>query len=97
MYYQLGAITITVVPPVSANHLLINMYDSAHDDQPTWTMASEVKDSLQLMRDTSRSVFRVHPTMLFDHDVVLRVHPENIELGFVSTKGSEWMDASMFE
>lgn len=29
-YYQLGAITITVVPPVSANRLLINMYDSAH-------------------------------------------------------------------
>lgn len=79
VYYQLGAITITVVPPVSANHLLINMYDSAHDDQPTWTMASEAKDSLQLMRDTSR------------------VHPENIELEFVSTKGSEWMDASMFE
>lgn len=79
VYYQLGAITITVVPPVSANHLLINMYDSAHDDQPTWTMVSEAKDSLQLMRDTSR------------------VHPENRELEFVSTKGSEWMDASMFE
>ncbi|KAG1768982.1 hypothetical protein EDD22DRAFT_998100 [Suillus occidentalis] len=80
VYYQLGAITITVVPPVSANHLLINMYNSAtHDDQPTWTMASEAKDSLQLMRDTSR------------------VHPENIELEFVSTKGSEWMDATMFE
>ncbi|KAG2139056.1 hypothetical protein DEU56DRAFT_333110 [Suillus clintonianus] len=32
-YYQLGAITITVVPPVSANRLLINMYDSAHPEQ----------------------------------------------------------------
>ncbi|KAG1856625.1 hypothetical protein DFJ58DRAFT_727073 [Suillus subalutaceus] len=58
VYYQLGAITITVVPPVSANHLLINLYNSAHDEQPTWTMASEVKTSLQLARDTSRSVFR---------------------------------------
>jgi hypothetical protein len=32
-YYQLGAITVTVVPPVSANRLLINMYDSAHAEQ----------------------------------------------------------------
>ncbi|KAG1749553.1 hypothetical protein EDB19DRAFT_1904672 [Suillus lakei] len=45
-YYQLGAITITVVPPVSANRLLINMYDSAHAEQA---------------RDTTRSVFDVHP------------------------------------
>jgi hypothetical protein len=97
MYYQLGAITITVVPPVSANHLLINMYNSAHDEQPTWTMASETKASLQLMGDTSRSVFRVHPTKLFDNDMVLRVHHENIELAFVSTKGSEWMYGSLFE
>ncbi|KAG1865377.1 hypothetical protein F4604DRAFT_2026445 [Suillus subluteus] len=79
VYYQLGAITITVVPPVSANHLLINLYNSAHDEQPTWTMAPEVKTSLQLARDTSR------------------VHREDIELSFVSTKGSEWMDASLFE
>lgn len=79
IYYQLGAITITVVPPVSANHLLINMYNSAHNKQPTWTTASEAKASLQLMRDTSR------------------VHHENIELAFVSTKGSEWMDGSLFE
>ncbi|KAG2040275.1 hypothetical protein BDR03DRAFT_949516 [Suillus americanus] len=79
VYYQLGAITITVVPPVSANHLLINTYDSAHDEQSTWTMASEVKTSLQLASDASR------------------VHHEDIELAFVSTKGSEWMDASLFE
>ncbi|KAG1819786.1 uncharacterized protein BJ212DRAFT_1555326 [Suillus subaureus] len=32
-YYQLGAITVTVVPPISANRLLINMYDSAHAEQ----------------------------------------------------------------
>ncbi|KAG1768981.1 hypothetical protein EDD22DRAFT_870215 [Suillus occidentalis] len=31
-YYQLGAITIAVVPPVSANRLLINMYESAHTE-----------------------------------------------------------------
>lgn len=73
------------------------MYNSAHDEQPTWTMASETKASLQLMGDTSRSVFRVHPTKLFDNDMVLRVHHENIELAFVSTKGSEWMYGSLFE
>ncbi|KAG1819789.1 uncharacterized protein BJ212DRAFT_1298207 [Suillus subaureus] len=79
VYYQLGAITITVVPPISANHLLINMYNSAHDKQPTWRTASEVKTSLQLVRDTSRT------------------HHEDIELAFLSTKGSEWTDATLFE
>lgn len=54
VYYQLGAITISVVPPVSANHLLINMYNFAHDEQPTWTMVSEAKASLQIVKDTSR-------------------------------------------
>ncbi|KAG2107986.1 uncharacterized protein F5147DRAFT_179365 [Suillus discolor] len=54
VYYQLGAITISVVPPVSANHLLINMYNFAHDEQPTWTMVSEAKASLQFVKDTSR-------------------------------------------
>ncbi|KAG2139057.1 hypothetical protein DEU56DRAFT_912311 [Suillus clintonianus] len=53
-YYQLGAITITVIPPISANRLLINMYDSAHVEQPTWTMVSKTKASLQLVRDTLR-------------------------------------------
>ncbi|KAG2132843.1 uncharacterized protein EDB93DRAFT_894011 [Suillus bovinus] len=53
MYYQLGAITISVVPPVSANRLLINMFDSAHDEQVTWTMASGALASLQLARATS--------------------------------------------
>lgn len=79
VYYQLGAITITVVPPISANHLLINMYSSAHDEQSTWTMASEAKASLQLVRDTSR------------------IHHEDVELVFVSTKGPKWMDTSTFE
>ncbi|KAG1806242.1 hypothetical protein EV424DRAFT_1577694 [Suillus variegatus] len=55
VYYQLGAITISVVPPVSANRLLINMYNFAHDEQPTqWTMVSDVKASLQFVKDTSR-------------------------------------------
>ncbi|KAJ8591454.1 hypothetical protein M405DRAFT_932134 [Rhizopogon salebrosus TDB-379] len=52
-YYQLGAITITVIPPISANRLLINMYDSAQAKQPvTWTEVSglgtrrQVKDAL---------------------------------------------------
>ncbi|KAG1854706.1 hypothetical protein C8R48DRAFT_317815 [Suillus tomentosus] len=55
VYYQLGAITISVVPPVSANRLLINMYNFAHDEQPTqWTMVSEAKASLQFVKDTSR-------------------------------------------
>ncbi|KAG1736925.1 uncharacterized protein EDB91DRAFT_497264 [Suillus paluster] len=52
-YYQLGAITITVVPPVSANRLLINMYDSARAKQPTWTTVSQFGVSLQA-RDTMR-------------------------------------------
>ncbi|KAG2049451.1 hypothetical protein BDR06DRAFT_1023829 [Suillus hirtellus] len=54
VYYQLGAITISVVPPVSANRLLINMYNFAHDEQSTWTMVSEAKPSLQFVKDTSR-------------------------------------------
>ncbi|KAG1900048.1 uncharacterized protein F5891DRAFT_1189138 [Suillus fuscotomentosus] len=32
-YYQLGAITITIIPPVSANRLLINMYNSVHTEE----------------------------------------------------------------
>jgi hypothetical protein len=79
VYYQLGAITITVVPPVSANHLLISLYNSAHNEHFTWTMASKVQTPLQLTENTSR------------------VHHEDIELAFMSTKGSEWMDASSFE
>ncbi|KAG2109433.1 hypothetical protein BD769DRAFT_1497244, partial [Suillus cothurnatus] len=78
VYYQLGAITITVVPPVSANHLLISLYNSAHNEPFTWTMASKVQTPLQLTENTSR------------------VHHEDIELAFMSMKGSEWMDASSF-
>jgi hypothetical protein len=55
-YYQLGAITITVIPPMSANRLLTNMYDSAHAKQPSWTVVSEIKASQQA-RDVLRSVF----------------------------------------
>ncbi|KAG1865375.1 hypothetical protein F4604DRAFT_1928521 [Suillus subluteus] len=32
-YYQLGAITVAIVPPISANRLLINMHDSTHAEQ----------------------------------------------------------------
>ncbi|KAG1736924.1 uncharacterized protein EDB91DRAFT_1141665 [Suillus paluster] len=39
-YFQLGAITVTVIPPVSANRLLINMYDLAY--------AEQVRDSLRV-------------------------------------------------
>ncbi|KAG1858359.1 hypothetical protein DFJ58DRAFT_305043 [Suillus subalutaceus] len=31
-YYQLSMIMVTIVPPISANRLLINMYDFAHED-----------------------------------------------------------------
>lgn len=48
-YYQLGAITIAVVPPVSANRLLINMYDSAHAEPERDTMRSVVQSYLLLM------------------------------------------------
>ncbi|KAG0699007.1 hypothetical protein DFH29DRAFT_877585 [Suillus ampliporus] len=54
-YYQLGAITITVIPPISANRLLINMYDSARAEQPPWTTASEARASLQV-----RDALRIH-------------------------------------
>jgi hypothetical protein len=97
VYYQLGAITITVVPPVSANHLLISLYNSAHNEHFTWTMASEVQTPLQLTENTSRSVFRIHLTKLSDNNMVLRVHHEDIELAFMSMKGPEWTDASSFE
>lgn len=74
------------------------MYNFAHDEQPTqWTMVSDVKASLQFVKDTSRSVFLVHPPKLFDNDMVLRVHHEDMELTFVRTKGSEQVDASSFE
>ncbi|KAG2040274.1 hypothetical protein BDR03DRAFT_949511 [Suillus americanus] len=46
-YYQLGTIMVTIVPPISANRLLINMYDSAHAKKE---------------RDTTRSVVRIHPS-----------------------------------
>ncbi|KAG2040272.1 hypothetical protein BDR03DRAFT_1090041 [Suillus americanus] len=49
-YYQLGAITVTIVPPISANRLLINMYDSAHAEKG---------------RDTTRSVVRIHPSPMY--------------------------------
>ncbi|OJA11194.1 hypothetical protein AZE42_06242 [Rhizopogon vesiculosus] len=47
-YYQLGAITITLIPPVSVNRLLINMYDSAHGEEPAWTEVSKTKASHQV-------------------------------------------------
>ncbi|OAX36012.1 hypothetical protein K503DRAFT_784667 [Rhizopogon vinicolor AM-OR11-026] len=47
-YYQLGAITITLIPPVSVNRLLINMYDSAHGEESTWAEASKTKASHQV-------------------------------------------------
>ena len=55
-YYQLGAITITVIPPISANRLLINMYESAHAEQPTWTEGSVTKPHHQV-RNALRCVF----------------------------------------
>ncbi|KAG1856628.1 hypothetical protein DFJ58DRAFT_337261 [Suillus subalutaceus] len=45
-YYQLGAITVAIVPPITANRLLINMHDSTHAEQE---------------RGTMRSVVRIHP------------------------------------
>ncbi|KAJ8591456.1 hypothetical protein M405DRAFT_932135 [Rhizopogon salebrosus TDB-379] len=48
-YYQLGAITVTVIPPITANRLLINMYNSAHAQQSTtWIEVSEIKSSLHV-------------------------------------------------
>jgi hypothetical protein len=56
-YYQLGAITITVIPPISANRLLINMYDSAQAKQPVaWTEVSGLETRRQV-KDALRSVF----------------------------------------
>ncbi|KAG0699003.1 hypothetical protein DFH29DRAFT_877582 [Suillus ampliporus] len=46
-YFQLGAITITVIPPISANRLLINMYNSAHTEQGRDTLRVH-HDNIQL-------------------------------------------------
>ncbi|KAG1854707.1 hypothetical protein C8R48DRAFT_317909 [Suillus tomentosus] len=50
-YYQLGAITITIIPPVSANRLLINMYNSVHTEE------EEI--------DRKRSVFRSYLSPMY--------------------------------
>ncbi|KAG1856626.1 hypothetical protein DFJ58DRAFT_337142 [Suillus subalutaceus] len=46
-YYSLGTIMVAIIPPISANRLLINMYDSAHAKKE---------------RDATRSVVRIHPS-----------------------------------
>jgi len=54
-YYQLPAIAISIIPSISVNRLIINMYDSAHPNQTSWTVISETKASQQ-GKGVSRSV-----------------------------------------
>ncbi|KAG1883015.1 hypothetical protein F4604DRAFT_319397 [Suillus subluteus] len=75
-YYQLSMIMVTIVPPISANRLLINMYDFAHTEQD---------------RGTTRSDVRIHPSPMYWPDgQVLHKDIELVSINMEDATIDEW-------